>query len=227
MKSFVYLSPDVTQKMEEIKRGVYLKMNGVTADRMREAGVVYASNYGVSLPELRQMSREITPSEPLADALWIEKIRETMLLAIWIHPSDCFNEIKAERWIADVNTLELSENLSRNLLFCQTYAGQKSLEWVVNESPWVCSVGYFTAAFGIKALSSEQKKQLVHLIIDHNCINEVSVYRAVALFVRKCASESREFAKFVLQELSAFSSSEVVGKRIVYEELITEMEYGS
>lgn len=227
MKSYVYVPPVVAQRVSEIKRNIYLKMNGVTADSMRESGVSYSKNYGVSLPELRQMAIRIDKDAVLANALWAEKIRETMILAILIYPVADFGVSKAEEWIADVCTLELAENLSRNLLCQQVYAGQKSVEWAVGNNVWFCSVGYFTAAFGLKMLTMEQKERLLQLMLEHEDFSEVAIYRSMALFVRKYVLEHKEMALELLSDFDHYRSSGDFGKRIIYEELKTEVEYGA
>lgn len=219
---YTFLSPEVQQRLQEIKRRIYLKMNGVTVEQMKNNGVVYSKNYGVSLPEIKLLAGQYAQDAALAQVLWHDNGRETMLLATFLHPAATFDETRAEEWVGKVTTLELAENLSRNLLCRLPFAGSKAVQWIRSDDCWACAVGYFTAAFAIGQLSTEQKRQILASVKQQAHIAEVAVYRAIALFVRKVASES---AETLMRDLSGFESSALVAERIIYEELRTEAVY--
>jgi 3-methyladenine DNA glycosylase AlkD len=225
MSKFIYISAETERQLKQIRRSIYLKMNGVTADRMTSDGVAYAKNYGVSLPELKQMAAKIPQDKALAEALWRNKVRETMLLATFIYPVEEFNENRAEEWVADVVTLELAENLSRNLLGKVSFVGSVAEAWVDSENYWICSVGFFSAAFAVERLTQEQKNALLMKVGQCIQVNEVPVCRAIALFLRKLGGQSQADAKEVMLFLADFAMSEARAGRYVYEEVKTDLEY--
>ena len=63
------------QKLMEIKRSFRLLMNGPVSQSMREKGMDYKLNWGVSLPHLQEVAREYGKDRDLAIALWKEDIR--------------------------------------------------------------------------------------------------------------------------------------------------------
>lgn len=225
MSKYIYISAETERQLKQIRHSVYLKMNGVTADRMVSDGVVYAKNYGVSLPELKQMAGKMRQDKALAEALWGDKVRETMLLATFVYPVEEFDEDRAEEWVADVVTLELAENLSRNLLGKLSYIGSLVEAWADSENYWICAVGFFSAAFAVEQLTQEQKKALLLKVMRCVRVNEVPVCRAIALFLRKLGGQSKEDAKVVMLFLKDFAISEVRAERYVYEEVKTDLEY--
>jgi 3-methyladenine DNA glycosylase AlkD len=225
MSKFIYISAETERQLKQIRRSVYLKMNGVTADRMKLDGLVYVKNYGVSLPELKQMTAKIPQDKALAEALWRDKVRETMLLATFVYPVEEFNENRAEEWVADVVTLELAENLSRNLLGKVSYVGSVAEAWVDSENYWICSVGFFSAAFAVERLTQEQKDALLLKVRQCIRVNEVPVCRAIALFLRKLGGQSQADAKVAMSFLADFAMSESRAERYVYEEVKTDLEY--
>ncbi len=222
---YTYLPVDVQRQLQEIKRMIYLKMNGVTVEQMEKSGVCYAKNYGVSLPEIRQLSSKYTKNIALAKALWSEKIRETMLLATYLCPETDLDGDLAERWVADVDTLELAENISRNLLCRLSSVGIKSVEWTQSDSLWKCAVGFFCAAFGSDRFSQDQLQNMLSQVKQCQFINEVPVYRAIALFLRKLGGENVATAKDVLAFITPFETSSHRSERYIYEEVQTDLKY--
>jgi 3-methyladenine DNA glycosylase AlkD len=225
MTKYTYLPKEIQQQLHEIKKKIRLKMNGITSDQMKEAGVSYAENFGVSFPELKQMAIGLQPNAVLAQALWHEKIRETMLLATFLHPVERFDENLVEEWLKDITTLELTENISRNLLCRLPFVGTKTTQWMCSDNYWICATGFFTAAFGIDTLTDDQKRQLLQAAKHHRFITEIPVYSAIALFTRKLGSESRETAQRVINELKTFENSSILAEKFVYEELRTDLIY--
>jgi 3-methyladenine DNA glycosylase AlkD len=222
---YTYLPVDVQQQLQEIKRMIYLKMNGVTAEQMEKSGVCYSKNYGVSLPEIKQLSSRYTKNIALARALWNEKIRETMLLAIYLCPEADLDGNLVEKWVGDVVTLELAENISRNLLCRLSFVGAKSEEWTQSDNLWKCAVGFFCAAFGLDRFSQDQRQELLSQVKQCMFINEVPVYRAIALFLRKLGGENVATAKDILEFVTPFESSSHRAEGYIYEEVQTDLKY--
>lgn len=222
---YTYLSVDVQKQVQEIKQMIYLKMNGVTVEQMEKNGIRYAKNYGVSLPEIKQLSGRYTENMVLARALWGERIRETMLLATFLCPKTDFDENMAEQWIADINTLELAENISRNLLCRLSFVGSKSLEWIQSDNIWKCAVGFFCAAFGLNQFSQDQRQKVLLQVKPCEFINEVPVYLAIALFLRKLGGGDVKTAKNILEYVSSFETSINRAERYIYEEVQTDLKY--
>lgn len=84
---------ETSELVKQIKRSFRLFMNGVTAASMRQKGLEYKVNWGVSQPDLRRMAMQYDKDSALAQALWNEKgVRECRLLATLIMPSDKMSE---------------------------------------------------------------------------------------------------------------------------------------
>ena len=47
------------ERIQEIKHKLRLNMNGAASAGMREAGIEYKLNYGVGIPQLKQIASEI------------------------------------------------------------------------------------------------------------------------------------------------------------------------
>lgn len=103
-------------QLREIRTQLRMAMNGVISTSMREKGVVYKLNFGVPLPEIKQIAARHESNSELAAALWKEDIREFKLLAPLLQPVGEFSFKQAEQWVKEIPYLEIAEQCSRTLL---------------------------------------------------------------------------------------------------------------
>ena len=104
-------------ELKEIRTQLRLAMNGVISTSMREKGIVYKLNFGVPLPEIKQIATTHKPNSELAAALWKEDIREFKILASFLQPVDEFSSQEAKQWVKEIPYLEIAEQCSHNLFF--------------------------------------------------------------------------------------------------------------
>jgi hypothetical protein len=123
----------VNDLLKEIKQSFRLYMDGARAQSLREKGVQYHLNWGVSLGHLQEMSRDYEPSHDLAAALWQENVRECKILATMLMPIDAMPEEEARQWIADTPTQEVAEIGSMALYSRLPYAKELALSLVDKE----------------------------------------------------------------------------------------------
>ncbi|WP_311439984.1 DNA alkylation repair protein [Hoylesella buccalis] len=109
------MNGDINETVKEIKRSFRLLMNGVASQSMRQKGVDYKINWGVSLPDLQKMAQQYGKCYKLAVALWHENIRECKILATLIMPPEEMDEALAEKWIGEINSQDLAEMACFNL----------------------------------------------------------------------------------------------------------------
>ncbi|MEG1543799.1 MAG: DNA alkylation repair protein, partial [Tannerellaceae bacterium] len=104
------------EKIKEIRTQLRLAMNGVASTSMREKGIAYKMNFGVSLPKLKEIALTHQKEAVLAEALWKEDVRELKILATLLYPFDAFTAERAECWVRQVGQQEIAEQYCMNLL---------------------------------------------------------------------------------------------------------------
>lgn len=194
---------DIQQQVKEIKQSFRLAMDGATAQSMRQKGLDYHLNWGVTLPRLQEMAREIASSHPplyqLALALWKENVRECKILATMLMPPDEMLPEVADIWMEQVPTVEVAEQVSFNLFQHLPYAAEKAFLWLSSpdDLPQIC--GYHV---------------LSRLFLRRQEFNE----RAINEFVDQslCALQSANplLQKAAMQALIRFSEMGLVYERI-------------
>ncbi len=97
------------EKIKEIKRSFRPLMNGVTASSMREKGAAYRINWGVSMADLQCLASEYGKDKALAEALWVENVRECKILATLIMPPEQMSPTLTEQWLTEMPTQEMAE----------------------------------------------------------------------------------------------------------------------
>jgi hypothetical protein len=116
--------------MQTVKRRFYAMRNGALAAQMRNAGLNYSINFGLNLPQIKEIAAEqnttLTSAEllQLACDLWKNNTtRESMLIAPMLYPADLMTEKVALQWMVQAPTTEVADNLCHSLLRKLPFAG--------------------------------------------------------------------------------------------------------
>ena len=122
------------EKIKEIKQSFRLLMDGSIAQSMRDKGVDYHLNWGVTLPRLREKADEIGKDYDLAIALWKENVRECKILATMIMPPGEILPEVVDIWMEQTETIEIAEQAAMNLYQHLPYAPMKAYEWMASDN---------------------------------------------------------------------------------------------
>lgn len=121
------MEQQVKDKVKTIKQSFRLHMNGVVFHSMKNKGLDYKLNWGVGLPQLKEMAADYGKNHALASELWKENVRECKILATLIMPHEQMTEQEAMAWIDEMPTIEMAEIASMNLF--QHLSCAKSVAW--------------------------------------------------------------------------------------------------
>jgi hypothetical protein len=127
------MTEDIHEKVQEIKRSFRFMMSGPTAQSMRSKGLDYKINWGIPVPELRQMSKKYGKNYELAIELWKEDIRECKILATLIMPADQMPVEVTDIWMEQTHTIELAEMAAFNLYQHLDYAPMLAYKWMASD----------------------------------------------------------------------------------------------
>lgn len=123
----------MNDRIKEIKQSFRLMMDGAVAQSMRDKGLGYHLNWGVTLPRLREKADAIGKDYDLAIALWKENVRECKILATMIMPPDKILPEVVDIWMEQTDTVEIAEQASMNLYQYLPYAPMKAYEWIASD----------------------------------------------------------------------------------------------
>ena len=126
---FILDNREADQKFQQILMQIRSAKNGEVADLMKQRGIIYKMNWGVSLIELRQIAGRFESSHVLALKLWNKQWRETMILATLLDNPEEVTEEQMDFWTKSFENSEIAEQASVNLWSKTKFAFVKALEW--------------------------------------------------------------------------------------------------
>lgn len=140
--------------------GAVLKQLRASADRSRlegmgRFGIDTRNALGVTVTELRGLARRIGRDHDLAAALWQSEIHEARLLATMVDEPSSVTEAQMERWVSDLTSWDLCDQLCGNLFDRTPYAFEKALGWSRRDEEFVKRAG-----FALMATSSVHRKDV-------------------------------------------------------------------
>lgn len=123
------------EKLKEIKQSFRQLMDGATSQSMRDKGLHYHLNWGVSTGHLKEMAAEYGKDAELAIELWKENIRECKVLAIMMMPEESMSSDLAALWMEQTPSQEIAELAAFHLYQYLEDAPMLAFEWMASENP--------------------------------------------------------------------------------------------
>ena len=121
---------------------------------MTRFGINPENAYGISIPNLRKMAKEIGRAHVLAEQLWSSGIHEVRILACMIDDPNMVTEAQLERWVKGFDSWDVCDQCCSNLFDKTEFAYRKAIEWSERGEEFVKRAGFVLMA----ALSVHDKK---------------------------------------------------------------------
>ncbi len=96
---------------------------------MLRFGIGGAGRLGVSMPVLRALGKEIGRDHPLALELWRTGVPEARILASLVADPARMTSAQADRWVRDLDSWDVCDQLCMNLLETVPFARVKVRQW--------------------------------------------------------------------------------------------------
>ena len=219
---------DMDEILKQIRADLRRSMNGIASKSMREKGLHYKLNFGVDIPRLRELSKKYPDNAQLAELLWKQETRELKILATMLYPVEKFDEEKAERWVREIPTHEIREQICMNLFQKSAFADKMGAMWIADSDDNIRATGYWL--YARLALSQPEIKQKV----DENAVVEKAIgdLCSDSYFMRNAARNaltfagrnSKELSQKILLDIQDFKTSDDAIKNEIYDSLSFEFE---
>ncbi len=141
--------------------------NPKAIEGMAKYGITPEKTYGVSIPNLRRIAKEIGIDHELAQQLWASGIRETRILASMIDAPEIVTEEQMESWVKDFDYWEICDQCCQNLFEKTRFAYQKAVEWSSNDEEFIKRAGFVLMArlaFKDKGVEDGQFEEFLGII---------------------------------------------------------------
>ena len=104
---------------------------------MARYGMAVEQRLGVSVPDLRKLSKELGKDHELALSLWKTGIAEARIVAAMIGDPQKLTEEQMEDWVKDINSWDVCDQVCMNLFEKSPLAWKKIHDWSNRQEEFV------------------------------------------------------------------------------------------
>src|SRR5438309_11701915 len=115
-------------------------------ERMARFGIQSGNSFGVSVPKLRALARDVGRDHQLALKLWETGLHDARLLASMVDEPEQVTIDQMDRWVRDFDSWDVVDGSCGNLFDKTPFAVAKAREWCEREEEFVKRAGFVLMA---------------------------------------------------------------------------------
>jgi len=223
--NLLLITPSLDKQIEDIKQKIYLAMNGIVSEKMTQYGFFYKQNFGVSIPQLRNIAAQYNKNQDLAKRLWLLNIRETMIIATMIADESKLSAEDLRHWLSECSNMELIEQICMNLLARSSFSNQLAISLAQSENAHEKMAGFLLSARIYKQFSEKEIEELVSIGIENSSDTDYYLYKSISLSFSRLSRKSREVANYILKSIDSFEKSKSSSQQFILKELKEEIAF--
>ena len=109
---------------------------------MARFGIHARKVYGIPLPQLKRLARQVGKDHLLAQELWSSGAHEARLLACFIEKPAAVTRRQMERWASDFDNWAVCDGCCLHLFVQVPFAQEKATAWCVRKQEFVKRAGF-------------------------------------------------------------------------------------
>jgi len=164
---------------KQILKKLKSQANPQNVEGMARFGINPQKTYGITIPVLRKMAKEIGQDHQLAQPLWDSGIHEARILASMIDKPEKVSEKQMEKWVKDFDSWDVCDQVCMNLFEKVPLASKKINDWSKRKEEFVKRTAY----------------ALMACLAWHNKEAPDSFFVKFLLLIKKGATDERNFVK--------------------------------
>jgi 3-methyladenine DNA glycosylase AlkD len=167
-------------------------------EAMARFGIKSKNAFGVSIPDLRKLAKEIGKDHILAQRIWNSKIHEAKILASMIDEPELVLKKQADQWIKDFDSWDVCDQVCMNLFDKTLFAFERAIKWTKNKSEFERRAGFAlmaALAFHDKSSPDEKFLKFFPLIKKYSTDERNFVRKAVNWALRQIGKRNKNLCK--------------------------------
>lgn len=133
-------------RLEEIIKKFESQKNQKNIDGMRRYGITFKKVYGLNIPPIRALAKEIGTNHELAQKLWKFGARETKILAALVADPEQVSEKMMEAWVGDFECWDDCDQCCMQLFRKTKFAHKVIGAWVKRDELFFKRAGFVLIA---------------------------------------------------------------------------------
>jgi 3-methyladenine DNA glycosylase AlkD len=212
---------------EEILKQLKSLSNPDAVAGMARFGINPKNTYGVSIPVLRKMAKQIGKNHPLAQQLWTSSsIHEARILAGMIDVPEKVTETQLERWVKDFDSWDVCDQCCSNLFDKTKFAHKKAIEWSKRREEFVKRAGFvLMATLAVHDKEADNQKFMRFLpVIKREATDERNfVKKAVNWALRQTGKRNSALNKIAIQTAKEIQKIDSKSARWIASDALREL----
>lgn len=169
---------------------------------MARFGINPKNTYGISIPVLRKMAKEIGKNHDLALKLWDSGIHEAKILASMIDEPEKVTKKQMDEWIKNFDSWDVCDQCCMNLFSKTSYSWEKAKQWTNRKKEFEKRAGFALIAclaWYEKEAPDKKFEQFFPLIKKHASDNRNFVKKAVNWSLRQIGKKNINLNKIAIK----------------------------
>ncbi len=109
---------------------------------MARFGINPENTYGIGIPDLRKLAREIGVDHALSLQLWESSVHEARILASMIDDPGLVTQTQMDSWVKDFDSWDVCDQCCANLFDRTEFAYQKAAAWSSHHREFIKRAGF-------------------------------------------------------------------------------------
>lgn len=194
---------------------------------MARYGINAKNSFGVSIPVLRTMAREIGKDHRLAGELWSSGVREARILAAYIDDPCRVTGRQMERWARDFDSWEVCDQVCSNLFDKTRLALSKVVEWSGRRELFVKRAAFvLMASLAVHDMTAEDAvfESFLPIIRRESLDDRKLVKKAVSWALRQIGKRNRRLNRMAIVAAEALQRLDSDTPRWIASEALAELK---
>jgi 3-methyladenine DNA glycosylase AlkD len=136
----------IIMRLEEVLSKLKSMSNPDAVKGMAKYGINPSNNYGVSIPNLRSIAKEVGTDHKMASRLWSSGIHDARILASMIDRPEDVTEQQMESWVGDFDSWDVCDQCCNNLFSKTPYAHENATKWSKSTKEYTKRAGFVLMA---------------------------------------------------------------------------------
>jgi 3-methyladenine DNA glycosylase AlkD len=204
--------------------------NPKAVEGMARFGINPKNTYGVSIPNLRRLAKEIGKNHDVAQKLWLSGIHEARILAGMVDDPEMVTEKQMNDWIKDFDSWDVCDQVCMNLFDKLSFAFEKAIKLTGEKEEFVKRSGFTLMAclaWHEKNSSDEEFKRFFPLIKKYSTDDRNFVRKAVNWALRQIGKRNKNLNTEAIRTAKEILKMDSRTAKWIAKDAIRELESSS
>jgi 3-methyladenine DNA glycosylase AlkD len=215
-----------TQSGDSVLRRLKSLSNPKSLEGMARFGINTKRAFGVSIPQLRALSKEIGKDHLLAQQLWDSQFHEARMLATMIDEPRMVSEAQMEAWVGDFDSWDVCDQCCGNLFDKTELAYRKAVEWGGRDEQFVKRAGFALMAWLAvhdKKAHDEEFVKFLSIIEGSSTDDRNFVKKAVNWALRQIGKRNRKLNEDAIRAARRISRADSKAAKWIASDALREL----